>query len=57
MVLMIGDSMNDAIAARAAGCPVFCVPYGYNEGRDVRELDVDAIVSTLLEATRLIKKS
>jgi phosphoglycolate phosphatase len=56
-ILMIGDSMNDAIAARAAGCPVFCVPYGYNEGRDVRELDVDAIVATLLEATRLIKKS
>jgi phosphoglycolate phosphatase len=56
-VLMIGDSMNDAIAARAAGCPVFCVPYGYNEGVDVRELDVDAIVATLLEASRLITKS
>ena len=55
-MLMIGDSMNDAEAARAAGCPVFCVPYGYNEGRDVRALDVDAIVPTLLEATRLIQK-
>jgi phosphoglycolate phosphatase len=56
-VLMIGDSMNDTVAARAAGCPVFCVPYGYSEGVDVRRLDVDAIVNTLLEATRLIKKS
>lgn len=55
-MLMIGDSMNDAQAARAAGCPVFCVPYGYNEGRDVRVLDVDAIVPTLLEATQLIQK-
>jgi phosphoglycolate phosphatase len=55
-MLMIGDSMNDAEAARAAGCPVFCVPYGYNEGRDVRALDVDAIVPTLLDATRLIQK-
>ncbi len=56
-MLMIGDSLNDAQAARAAGCPVFCVPYGYNEGGDVRELDVDAIVATLLEATKLITKS
>jgi phosphoglycolate phosphatase len=55
-MLMIGDSVNDAQAARAAGCPVFCVPYGYNEGRDVRELDVDAIVGSLFEATRLIQK-
>lgn len=56
-MLMIGDSLNDAQAARAAGCPVFCVVYGYNEGRNVRELDIDAIVSTLFEATRLIQKS
>jgi phosphoglycolate phosphatase len=56
-MLMIGDSLNDATAARAAGCPVFCVTYGYNEGADVRELDVDAIVETLFEATKLITKS
>jgi len=55
-MLMIGDSMNDAEAARAAGCPVFCVTYGYNEGQDVRALDVDAIVASLIEATRLIQK-
>jgi phosphoglycolate phosphatase len=56
-MLMIGDSLNDVQAARAAGCPVFCVPYGYNEGQDVRELDVDAIVPSLIAATRLIKKA
>jgi phosphoglycolate phosphatase len=56
-MLMIGDSLNDAQAARAAGCPVFCVTYGYNEGRDVRELDVDAIVPSLIEAARLIQKA
>lgn len=55
-MLMIGDSLNDAQAARAAGCPVFCVTYGYNEGQDVRELDIDAIVASLIEATRLIQK-
>lgn len=56
-MLVIGDSVNDAQAARTAGCPVFCVDYGYNEGRDVRELDIDAIVSSLIEATRLIQKA
>jgi len=56
-MLMIGDSLNDAEAARAAGCPVFCVSYGYNEGRDVRDLDIDAIVASLFEATRLIQKA
>ncbi len=54
--LLIGDSLNDAIAARAAGCHVFCVPYGFNEGRNVYELDCDAIVESLLDASKLITK-
>ncbi|MFA5488866.1 MAG: phosphoglycolate phosphatase [Candidimonas sp.] len=45
--LFIGDSINDAQAARAAGLDVLAVPYGYNEGKDVRELDVDAIVTSI----------
>ena len=56
-MLMIGDSVNDAQAARAAGCPVFCVTYGYNEGADVRTLDVDAIVPTLVEAADLVRRT
>jgi len=55
-LLLIGDSLNDAQAARAAACPVFCVPYGYNRGRDVRELDVDAIVPSLVEAAKIVVK-
>jgi len=54
--ILLGDSLNDATAARAAGCHVFCVPYGYNEGRDVHELDCDAIVPSLVEAAQLILK-
>jgi len=49
-IVAIGDSLNDALAARAAGMPVFAVPYGYNEGRDVRTLDVDAVFDSLLIA-------
>lgn len=48
--VVIGDSMNDATAGRAAGCSVLLVPYGYNEGRDVKSLDVDGIVPSLKEA-------
>ena len=53
-MLLIGDSINDFKAARAAGCPVFLVPYGYNEGHDVREIECDAIVATLADAAQLI---
>jgi phosphoglycolate phosphatase len=52
--LHIGDSHHDAAAARAAGCPVFIVPYGYNEGEDVQGIDCDAIVASLNEAARRI---
>jgi phosphoglycolate phosphatase len=52
--LMLGDSDNDVIAARAAGCPVWCVPYGYNEGRPPETLACDRLVQTVDEAARLI---
>jgi phosphoglycolate phosphatase len=55
-LLVVGDSDNDTAAARAAGCPVVCVPYGYRGGRSVRELDCDAIVEGLREASTLIAR-
>lgn len=50
----IGDSINDALAARAAGCWLLNVPYGYNHGEAVQNLDTDGIVESLLEAARLV---
>lgn len=50
----VGDSSNDARAARAAGCHVLNVPYGYNHGQPIQEVDSDGIVSTLLDAANLI---
>jgi phosphoglycolate phosphatase len=47
--LMIGDSSNDAQAARAAGCPVVLVTYGYNHGEPVRSVDADGFVDRLDE--------
>ncbi|HEY0846817.1 MAG TPA: phosphoglycolate phosphatase [Noviherbaspirillum sp.] len=53
-VVALGDSSNDAQAARAAGCRVLNVPYGYNHGESIHHVDSDGIVSTLLEAAQLI---
>ncbi|HEY7759376.1 MAG TPA: phosphoglycolate phosphatase [Burkholderiales bacterium] len=53
-LLVIGDSDNDTRAARAAGCPVLCVPYGYRGAGEVRDLDCDAIVPDLLHVCALI---
>ncbi|WP_315129092.1 phosphoglycolate phosphatase [Comamonas antarctica] len=49
--LMIGDSSNDAKAARAAGCPVVLVDYGYNHGEPVQGVDADAYLGSLVELT------
>ena len=52
--LMVGDSLNDVLAARAAPMPVICVPYGYNEGNDPRDLDADAHVESLADLPALL---
>jgi len=53
-VVAIGDSSNDAEAARAAGCFVLSVPYGYNHGKPVQSINSDGIVDSLLDAAKLI---
>jgi len=52
--LMVGDSISDVQAARGAGIPIVCVPYGYNEGRDPRELPCDALIESLAELPGLL---
>lgn len=52
--LMLGDSSNDAQAARAAGCPVVLVTYGYNHGEPVRAVDADGWLDSLDELSRLV---
>jgi phosphoglycolate phosphatase len=45
--LMVGDSSNDVVAARAAGFAIACVPYGYNHGQDIRSSNPDLVVENL----------
>lgn len=54
-VVLIGDSLNDVQAARAAGCHVFCVPYGYNRTGHVSSLNPDRVIDSLPEALKWVK--
>lgn len=47
--LMVGDSSNDAAAARAAGCPVVLMTYGYNHGEPVSQVDADGLADAITE--------
>jgi phosphoglycolate phosphatase len=53
--LVIGDSSNDARAARAAGCPVILVTYGYNHGEDVRTMDADGFADSMADIPAMIR--
>lgn len=52
--LMVGDSVTDVRSARAAGIPVVCVRYGYNNGEDIAEARPDALIDSLAELADLI---
>jgi len=52
--LMLGDSMSDVKAARAAGFNIICMSYGYNHGEDIRNYNPDAVVDSMAEIKSLI---
>ncbi|MGQ0659119.1 MAG: phosphoglycolate phosphatase [Chromatiales bacterium] len=47
--VMVGDSINDLHAARAAGMRILCVSYGYNHGNDIGVEGPDAVMNSLAE--------
>ena len=51
--LMIGDSINDVKAARAANFQIVCVSYGYNHGNDILDSNPDAILDSLADLPKL----
>jgi phosphoglycolate phosphatase len=51
--VLIGDSKTDIEAARNAGCYVFTVPYGYNQGYQMDSAG-DAHINTIGDAAELI---
>jgi phosphoglycolate phosphatase len=52
--VMLGDSVSDVMAARAARMPIICVSYGYNHGQDIRSHHPDAVINSLAELKTLI---
>ena len=53
--LMVGDSVSDVKAARAAGFQIVCMSYGYNHGEDIRESHPDAVIDALTEIKPLLE--
>lgn len=53
--LMLGDSMSDVKAARAAGFDIICMSYGYNHGIDIRGSNPDAVIDSMAELKTMIK--
>jgi phosphoglycolate phosphatase len=52
--LMVGDSVSDVKAARAAGFQIVCMSYGYNHGVDIRTAHPDAVIDSLVELRALL---
>jgi phosphoglycolate phosphatase len=55
--LMIGDSVSDVRAARAAGFRIICMSYGYNHGVDIRDARPDAVIDGMTEILPLLEKA
>ncbi len=52
-ILYVGDSRSDIIAARAAGCRVAAVSYGYQDAHSLDQLHPDEMIDSLSEITEL----
>jgi phosphoglycolate phosphatase len=55
--LMLGDSVSDVKAARAAGFHIICMSYGYNHGIDIREAEPDAVIDSMAELPALLESA
>jgi phosphoglycolate phosphatase len=45
--LMLGDSVSDVKAARAAGFSIICMSYGYNHGNDIADESPDLVIDSM----------
>lgn len=53
--LMLGDSISDVKAARAAGFQIVCMSYGYNHGDDIRDANPDAVIDSMAELPSVLE--
>lgn len=55
--MMLGDSISDVKASRAANFQIVCMSYGYNHGVDIREANPDAVIDSMAELSTLLGDS
>ena len=53
--VMIGDSISDVKAARAAGFGIICMSYGYNHGVDIREANPDEVIDSMAQFVEVME--
>jgi phosphoglycolate phosphatase len=53
--VMIGDSVSDIKAAKAANIPVICVNYGYHQGEDLSAYQPDCLIEEFDELLGILK--
>lgn len=54
--VMVGDSKSDINAAKAAGCRVIALTYGYNHGEDIRDYSPDHVIDSFLELPAVFRQ-
>ena len=47
--MMLGDSVSDVKASRAAGFAIICMSYGYNHGNDIADENPDLVLDSMSE--------
>lgn len=55
--MMLGDSVSDVKAARAAGFQITCMTYGYNHGDNIADASPDALIDSMSELESLLESA
>jgi phosphoglycolate phosphatase len=55
--IMVGDSLNDIEAAKAAGFYSVCVDYGYHGEHNVHDMAADVVISDFTQLNDLVQRA
>ena len=55
--MMLGDSVSDVKAARAAGFQITCLTYGYNHGDNIADANPDGLIDSMAELESLLENT
>ncbi len=55
--MMLGDSVSDVKAARAAGFQITCMTYGYNHGDNIADANPDGLIDSMAELESLLENA